>query len=142
MLPRIKEEVNLDFSITNHLKDVTALRDRLFIFCAENGIAEKDAKLLRLALEEISANIVRYGYRGDKKNYIDISFTIQDGSYLLRIRDDGVPFNPLEFQGEQEGPVVGGIALIRKIMSDFQYMRVLNMNHTIMELKIGREREA
>lgn len=142
MLPRIREEVNLDFSITNHLKDVTALRDRLFIFCAENGIAEKDAKLLGLALEEISANIVRYGYRGDKKNYIDISFTIQDGSYLLRIRDDGVPFNPLEFQGEQEGPVVGGIALIRKIMSDFQYMRVLNMNHTIMELKIGREREA
>ena len=36
---------------------------------------------------------------------------------------------------------LGGIALIRKIMSDFQYMRTLNMNNTIMELKIERARE-
>lgn len=36
--------------------------------------------------------------------------------------------------------VIAGIALIRKIMSDFQYMRVLNMNNTIIRLKIGERR--
>ena len=36
---------------------------------------------------------------------------------------------------------LGGIALIRKIMSDFQYLRVLNMNNTIMELKMEPESE-
>ncbi len=138
MLPKIKEERCFDFSIENHLEDVIRLRDTLFSFCEENRIDEKDANLIGLALEEICANIVRYGYQRDKKNYMDISFTIQDGSYLLRVRDDGVPFNPLEYETETEGPVVGGIALIRKIMSDFQYMRVLDMNNTIMELKIGR----
>ena len=144
MLPKITEETCLDFSIENHLEDVIKLRDALFAFCGENGIREKDARLIGLALEEICANIVRYGYRGDKKNFIDIGFTIQDGSYILRIRDDGIPFNPLEYQsGEAEngGIALGGITLIRKIMSDFQYMRVLNMNNSIMELKIEAKEE-
>lgn len=142
MLPKVTEETCLDFSIENHLEDVIKLRDALFDFCEENGIMEKDAKRIGLALEEICANIVRYGYQGDSRNFIDISLTIQDGSYLLRIRDDGIPFNPLEYQADEEENreiVLGGIALIRKMMSDFQYMRVLNMNNTIMELKINQK---
>ena len=71
---------------------------------------------------------------------MDISFTIQDDKYILRIRDDGIPFNPLEYRpdGEEqkEDVTVGGIALLKKIMSDFQYMRVLNMNNTVAELNI------
>ena len=71
---------------------------------------------------------------------MDISFTIQDDKYMLRIRDDGVPFNPLEYrQQEEEAVTVGGIALIRKMASDFQYMRVLNMNNTVIELDIQTE---
>lgn len=139
MLPEVTKETCLDFSIENHLEDVIKLRDALFVFCEENGIREKDAKLIGLALEEICANIIRYGYHGNNRSFIDISFTIQDGSYLLRIRDDGVPFNPMEYQAQEEesGKIaLGGIALIRKIMSDFQYLRVLNMNNTIMELKM------
>lgn len=138
MLPQVTEEKCLDFSMENNLQDMVALRDQLFAFCRENKIAERDANFMGLALEEITANIVKYGYRSDQKNYIDISFTIQDGRYLLRIRDDGIPFNPLEVEMKEEGPSVGGIALIRKIMTDFQYTRVLNMNNTIIELKIDR----
>lgn len=78
MLPKVKEERCFDFSIENHLEDVIRLRDTLFSFCRENHIDEKDANLIGLALEEICANIVRYGYRIDKKNYMDVSFTIQD----------------------------------------------------------------
>ena len=71
---------------------------------------------------------------------MDISFTIQDDKYILRIRDDGIPFNPLEYtpdgSNEEDGVTLGGIALLRKMMSDFQYMRVLNMNNTVAELQI------
>ncbi len=138
MLPRISDEKSLDCSIENNLEEVIAFREKLFLFCADNGISERDAKILGLAVEEIAANIVQYGYRSGK-NYMDISFTIQDDKYMLRIRDDGVPFNPLEYQQQEEESVtVGGIALIRKISSEFQYMRVLNMNNTVIELNIGR----
>jgi len=141
MLPQVTNEVSLDFSMKNELADVAALRDQLMDFCADNGIGEKNANYLALALEEMTANIIWYGYRSGQKNYIDISFTIQDGNYILRIRDDGVPFNPLEQKVSAEGPVVGGIALIRKLMSDFQYTRVLNMNNTVIGLEINDGRQ-
>ena len=53
----------------------------------------------------------------------------------MRIRDDGVPFNPLEYQGQEQQVTLGGIPLLKKLMLDFQYMRVLNMNNTV---EIGR----
>lgn len=140
MLPSIRDEKFLDVSIRNDMKEVIAFRERLFLFCEENGIAERDARLLGLATEEIAANVVQYGYRDGKKNYMDISFTIQDDKYILRIRDDGAPFNPVEYQTEEGEVTVGGIGVIRKIMSDFQYMRVLNMNNTVIELGIGRRK--
>lgn len=139
MLPQVSKVKTLDCSIRNDLNEVIAFREKLFTFCEENGINERDGKILGLAMEEIAANIVQYGYRPDKKNYMDISFTIQDDKYILRIRDDGIPFNPLEYhpgKGEEENVTVGGIGLLRKIMSDFQYMRVLNMNNTVAELNI------
>lgn len=139
MLPQIGDEKTLDCSIENDIGEAIAFREKLFAFCAQNGIAERDAKILGLALEEIAANIVQYGYRSDRKNYMDIRFTIQDDKYILRIRDDGVPFNPLEYQSqEEEEVIVGGIALLKKLTSEFQYMRVLNMNNTVVGLNIGK----
>lgn len=137
MLPQISDEKFLDCSIENDLDEVIAFREKLFAFCAENQITDRDAKILGLAVEEIAANIVQYGYCSGK-NYMDISFTIQDDKYILRIRDDGVPFNPMEYEpGEEEGVAVGGIALIKKMASGLQYMRVLNMNNTVIELNVG-----
>ena len=70
---------------------------------------------------------------------MDISFTIQDDKYMLRIRDDGIPFDPLGYQQQKEGAVaLGGISLIKKMASEFQYMRVLNMNNTVVELNIRK----
>ncbi len=138
MLPQVTEEECLDCSIENNLQDVAALRDQLFAFCMENKIVEQDANLMGLALEEIASNIVKYGYRGNQKNYIDVSFAIQDGKYILKIRDDGIPFNPLEAEVKEEGASVGGIALVRRLMTNFQYTRVLNMNNTMIELNTNR----
>lgn len=137
MLPQDIDEKSLDCSVGNNLEEVIAFRDQLLLFCTDNHITEHNAKILALAVEELAANIVQYGYRNDQKNYIDISFTIQDDKYILRIRDDGIPFNPLEYQGQEEQQVtLGGISLLKKLISDFQYMRVLNMNNTVIELQI------
>ena len=94
---------------------------------------EWEAKILGLAVEELAVNIVQYGYRGSP-NYMDISFTVQDDKYILRIRDDGVPFNPLEYKEQEQHVTLGGIPLLKKLISDIQYTRVLNMNNTVVEL--------
>lgn len=140
MLPKVVDEKSLDCSVGNDLGEVIAFREKLVMFCAENHIAERDAKTLGFAVEELAANIVLYGYRSDRQNYMDISFTIQDDKYLLRLRDDGVPFNPLEYQEQEaEEVTVGGIALLKKMAIGFQYMRVLNMNNTVIELRNSRK---
>lgn len=136
MLPEVMDEKSLDCSVGNDLDEVIAFREKLLLFCADNHIAEHDAKTLSFAVEELAANIVQYGYRSDRENYMDISFTIQDDKYLLRIRDDGVPFNPLEYQEQEQEVTVGGIALLKKMALGFRYMRVLNMNNTVIELDI------
>lgn len=138
MLPKVVDEKFLDCSVGNNLDEVIAFREKLLLFCADNQITERHAKTLGFAVEELAANIVQYGYRSDQQNYMDISFTIQDNKYLLRIRDDGIPFNPLEYQDQQTETEVtlGGIALLKKMALGFQYMRVLNMNNTIIELDI------
>lgn len=138
LLPKSADEKTMDCSIGNDLGEVIAFRDELLLFCEDNQITERDAKIIGLAMEEIAANIVKYGYRKDQKNYMDISFTVQDDKYILRIRDDGVPFNPLEYVPPQENMVLGGIALLKIITSDFQYTRVLNMNNTVVELDIKK----
>ncbi len=139
MLPQITDEKSLDCSVENNLEEVIAFREKLFVFCADNHISERDASILGVAVEEIAANIVQYGYRGGKRNYMDISFTIQDEKYILRIRDDGIPFNPLDYVPQEETEVtVGGIGLLKKITSDFQYMRALNLNNTVIELNIRK----
>ncbi|KAI4447628.1 hypothetical protein C823_002147 [Eubacterium plexicaudatum ASF492] len=141
MLPQITNEKFLECSVDRNPEEVIAFREKLFAFCADNHISEWDATVLGLAVEEIAANIVRYGYRSGK-NYMDISFTIQDDKYMLRIRDDGIPFNPLEYQQQKEETVaLGGIALIKKMASEFRYMRVLNMNNTVVELNIRKNQD-
>lgn len=138
MLPKVVDEKFLDCSVGNNLDEVIAFREKLLLFCADNHITERHAKTLGFAVEELAANIVQYGYRSDQQNYMDISFTIQDEKYLLRIRDDGIPFNPLEYQAQEteQDVTLGGIALLKKMALGFQYMRVLNMNNTVIELDI------
>ena len=46
--------------------------------------------------------------------------------------------NPLIVPQEETEVTVGGIGLLKKITSDFQYMRALNLNNTVIELNIRK----
>ena len=87
-----------------------------------------------LAAEEFAINISRYGYGKTKKPYIDINLSRDGELWLLRIRDDGIPFDPTTCQPDEKNFLRGGIDLIRKLAKNFTYTRVLNMNNTIIEV--------
>ena len=70
-----------------------------------------------------------------KRSFIDINLSSADGKLILRIRDDGVPFDPTQYKSEEQGVFeLGGINLIKKTASKLNYIRVLNMNNTIIEI--------
>ncbi len=51
--------------------------------------------LLRLVIEEVATNIVKYGYHDHNRDQIHLSCTYDQGVLTITIRDRGQPFDPL-----------------------------------------------
>ena len=56
----------------------------------------KDGLVLRLACEEIVMNITSYAYPEDSDGFLDVETEKNDNRIIIRFKDGGVPFNPLE----------------------------------------------
>jgi len=82
-----------------------------------------------LALEEVFSNIVAYAYEDRQDGLIKISVIPPvNGSIVLRIEDNGRPFNPLEAAEPEpvydlENCAIGGLGihLVKKLMDHVNY---------------------
>jgi anti-sigma regulatory factor (Ser/Thr protein kinase) len=50
--------------------------------------------LLRLAVEEIATNIIKYGYGDADRGVIQVSCGVEEGCLRVSIRDQGRPYDP------------------------------------------------
>ncbi len=136
MIPDIDSESYCDITIRGSEKEAVEASEKLIQCCLEHGMDKTKSEMIGIAVEEIAVNIARYGNLKYECNYIDINLSETENKLILRIRDDGVPFNPTEYQSqEEEGFLVGGIATIKKIADKLNYIRVLDLNNTVIELK-------
>ena len=87
------------------------------------------ATVLSVTAEELATNAAKYAYKhtGD----IDICVRINENSLVLRFRDNGVPFNPLEYT-DDSGREITGLSVARKLTPDITYNRVLGFNVTVV----------
>ena len=137
LIPEKDNENYVDVTIRGEVTEGIEISQKLIESCMEHGIDRKKANLIGIAAEEIAVNISRYGYKKGKRNYIDISLSKTDGKLMLRIRDDGVPFDPTQYQEKEVDKFeIHGISLIKKTAAHLSYVRVLNMNNTIIEIDI------
>ena len=84
-------------------------------------------------------NIITYGYKHNHKNYIDVSLKKVNDVLVLRIRDDGMPFDPTKYEYDNdENYSTSGIQLISSLTDKMTYMRVLSLNNTIFEINTRR----
>ena len=127
-----------DVSITNELNNAAIISESLTKFALENGVNNRESQIVGLACEEMVDNIVSYGYKKGRQNFIDVSLKISKDTMILRIRDDGLPFDPTKYEFDNdENYSTSGIQLISKLVDKMSYMRVLSLNNTIFEIKIG-----
>ena len=138
LLPDSKKgDEYLDISIPGERSEISKATQELQAYAGSICHDEKAAAMLAVASEEIIANVIQYGYSKAKRtNYIDINVTRLDDHLIVRIRDDGVAFDPTSYQANEEFDY-SGIEVIRKIASHFEYLRILNTNNTIIEIAIG-----
>ena len=122
--------INLDFSIKSTMEEAGAVNRKIMYFCKENGVSGKRANLAAVCAEEMTVNIIKFG--GKTSNWIDINLCLEDDICRLRIRDNGINFNPLEYSYDHQDFDIHGIELVKKISKSMDYIRAIDMNNTII----------
>jgi Na+-driven multidrug efflux pump/anti-sigma regulatory factor (Ser/Thr protein kinase) len=122
-----------DLSIPATVEAGTGLSEQAIRFCRENGVDESASVRIGIAVEEMAVNTANYGHKNDK-GVIDVLVRITDEELILRLRDDGVPFNPSEHHEAEEKFAVGGIEVVRRLAKDIRYAWQLGFNVTIITI--------
>lgn len=140
LLPSVKKEEQIELSVPAKKEEIGKVIEVLQENALKIGGDMKAATMLAVASEEIISNTILYGYkRKSESNYIDISLSKADGALLVRIRDDGIAFDPTsQLEEEEDDMSFHGIDVVRKVATEFKYLRLLNTNNTIMEIALGK----
>jgi anti-sigma regulatory factor (Ser/Thr protein kinase) len=130
----------LEITLKNDLAELARVSQRLNEFGAHQRLGAQVLHDLNLALEEILANIISYGYADNREHEITVSLDAQPGEVRVDVEDDGRPFNPLEspepYSGDSldDRPVGGlGIHLVRALMDGLEYRRQGDRNLLTMK---------
>jgi Na+-driven multidrug efflux pump/anti-sigma regulatory factor (Ser/Thr protein kinase) len=134
LIPKQNPGVCLELTIKAQMQEVTSLLQEVKDFCLHNGVDSSKANLVTVATEEMMVNCIQYG--GKSSHWIDVSVVIDEGKLVLRIRDNGVPFNPVEYETDREEFDIHGIELLKKISSKINYIRSIDLNNTVIEFNI------
>lgn len=99
--------------------------------CEQRGADLKTTNMVRLCIEELVTNALKYGSKQDKPVSISINLAFGDDHIQLIIEDDSHPFNPLteapapNLTEKLEDRTVGGLGIyLLKNMTktmDYQY---------------------
>jgi anti-sigma regulatory factor (Ser/Thr protein kinase) len=137
-IPSGEEDV-LDVSVGRNMAEVSAIPRDIISFC-EGKLDPIRANQLAVAAEEMAANAVTYG--GEGLSSIDVMLSFQDDKVLLRLRDNGIPFDPTDYSVDGDEFEFSGIELVRGLADDITYLRVLDFNNTTLEFSKGTISEA
>jgi len=130
ILPK-KTGTCFDFTVKADMGETTFVPKEVKQFCLDNGISSQKANLAAVAAEEMIVNCIKYG--GKASHWIDVSLIIEEQKMLLRIRDNGVPFNPTEYEFDSKEFDIHGIELVKAVSSNVSYMRTMDLNNTVLE---------
>lgn len=133
LLPKGEDENILDISVEGTMEEVGKIPHMIVEFCNEKKVDSGKANLLAVAAEEMLVNIIRYG--GKRANTIDVNLCITEETVIFRIRDNGIPFDPTDYTVDAGEFEVHGIEVVKNITDKIQYMRVLDLNNTVIEVR-------
>jgi serine/threonine-protein kinase RsbW len=134
------------FELKSNLSELDILCEKLESICQSLNLSQKCKFEINLALDELFTNIISYGFDDDEEHVIEITIDLKPDEVVLRVEDDGVPFNPVEASAPEvacsvENCRIGGLGihLIRNLMDEICYRRCGNRNVLIMKKNIPAE---
>ncbi len=121
------EKHYLHLQIPSELSQVKNLRQLMNEFCKNLSFSREDILNIEIALNEGVSNAIDHGSFSNKKKHIDIEFSVQGKSFIIKIKDfGGNEFNPEFFERislkKDWGHGGRGIFLMKSIMDELSYV--------------------
>ena len=131
----VPDENRIDITI-HSMEEVINLSRRVWDFCDTHGITGHRRYYSSLCVEELAANVVRHGFKDNRKHSIDIRVSRVSEEVVISLKDDGIPFNPEEASRlfEEEKTDTGetfrniGLQLISRISGSMTYQNTFGLN--------------
>ena len=110
------------------MEEVTGISGRIITFCKAQELPEKTAMAAGLCMEELCAIVMK---NSKKAVTVDVYLTYKDGNLLLRLRDNGTPFDMALLQGAENPQNPGenaGLRILHSMAKSIGYTVVLGLN--------------
>ena len=134
----VEEKDRLVFAL-HDVDEVVRVSEQVQAFCAAHGFGKSTSFYSALCLEEMAGNVITHGFsKDDKPHHVEAKAVSKDDQLILRIKDDCIPFDPLERakQMDPEDPVKNiGIRLVIGLADETTYQNLLGLNVFTIRLK-------
>ncbi|MBQ4251257.1 MAG: ATP-binding protein, partial [Ruminococcus sp.] len=101
-------------------------------FCEEKGATPKESMMLSLFVEELSNNIIKFGFADGKSHSIDIRVIKLDIGWTLRMRDNCKRFDPTEWiklhETDDKTKNIG-IRMVCGMAKKVEYLSTMDLNN-------------
>ncbi len=134
---------DVEIKVHNKLSELASANQTLTEFGRQHGLPDSILHDLNLAVGEILANIISYGYTDSGEHEISVRLSVEPGEMRVDVEDDGQPFNPLEASEADttkplEERAIGGLGvhLVRKLTDGLEYRRHEGKNLLVMKKRL------
>ena len=124
----------LELSIGNSMEEVMEISTGIYKFGANRPLSQETLNTLSLFIEELAGNVVQHAFKPGEKRWLDLTVMDKPEKLIIRIRDNGSPFDPLAYlsTGETQG---FGLRIVQKLAEKIEYRRNMGLNNLIIHLK-------
>ena len=118
----------LTLTFVAKLPELAHVQDRATRWLADHAASHDLAYLVRLTIEELGSNIIRYAYDDAGEHAVTLTLEMDVDALALTIEDDGRPFDPNSRTDRpapaslDDAPTGGmGITLVRHLAGPLEY---------------------
>ena len=124
------------FTASMHtMEEVMEASRRVKTFCEEKHTSGRTAFMTSLFVEEMAGNTVLHGFVPGRPGSVDLRLICREDSQIIRLRDNGGPFDPLEWlkRNHPEDPASGvGIRILVSLASEVRCTPAMGLNNLMV----------
>lgn len=118
-------------------EDIAEVSDKVQEYCLARGEDKKTALFVSLFVEEMAGNTVRHGFGKKKTELIELKLIIRNNKRLIRLRDNGMSFDPIKWLEANNGDSTEnnlGIRMIVGLAKEINYLPSMGLNNIVVTL--------